>query len=140
MPHYADDSESATWLAERQARRLRALREVIEPIQADAGRPAGVSQSAWYRMENGISRVDPIALARFCAAYGVPAGWVISGDPAGLPPLILRALAEGVPELFGPDRTGAVSAGIAAPATRVPSGSLGGTRKGRKARARSVPS
>ena len=55
------------------------LRRAVARNQAYAARAAGVSPDAWNRMETGNKRIDALPLARFAAAYKVPAEYVISG-------------------------------------------------------------
>jgi hypothetical protein len=93
MARKSDVSNAASAIAAGQKRRLRWLRTVLMPVQADAARVAGVSSFSWNRMEmpNG-TQIDIVALARFCGHHQVPAEYVVSGDLSGLPRELQRSL------------------------------------------------
>jgi hypothetical protein len=101
MPISADQSDDGTKIKVDQKRRLRILRLTLEPTQAHAAIRAGVSSVSWNRMEVGDTEVSPIALARFCQSYGIAgAGWVISGELAGLPSRLAADFSREFPELI----------------------------------------
>lgn len=95
MPRQSDQSPAASTIRAAQAARLRQLREVLTPVQADAAREAGVSVFSWNRMETCNTDINAVALARFCAAYKVPAEYVVTGSYMGMPDAILPALVAG---------------------------------------------
>lgn len=90
MPRKSDPSPEAQRFADAQAVRLRRLRRIVTAYQADAAEVAQISQDAWSRMELGVARIDPVALGRFAAHYGVTADYVITGRLTGLPEPVLR--------------------------------------------------
>jgi transcriptional regulator with XRE-family HTH domain len=122
VPINRDQTPEASAIKAAQKARLRALREILDPVQSNAARRSGVSVPSWNRMEVGDTEVSAVALARFCAAYGVPAEWVITGGLAGLRPEIVLVLAREHPELIA--GAGESSAG---PSNPSPVGSLGST-------------
>jgi transcriptional regulator with XRE-family HTH domain len=65
----------------------------VTPVQADAARAAGVSVFSWNRYEKGGTKVDAVALAKFCDAFDVAAEYVITGKLTGQPDPLLRLLA-----------------------------------------------
>lgn len=92
MAEHSDRSPEATKLAHAQALRLRRFRSTLTPIQADAARAAGVGKDVWNRMELGETRINAVALARFCDAYEVPTEYVMTGRFTGLEESLVRAL------------------------------------------------
>jgi transcriptional regulator with XRE-family HTH domain len=92
MVNHADTSTTASRIRAAQQERLARLRQIMEPVQADAARRAGVSFHAWSRMETGKSTVDAVALARWCEAHNLPADYVILGRLDGLPDPVKRAV------------------------------------------------
>jgi len=90
MVEHSDTSQAASDIRAAQQQRLTRLRQIMEPVQADAARRAGVSVHAWSRMETGRSTVDPVALARWCGAHAIPAEYVITGHLDGLPDRVKR--------------------------------------------------
>ena len=94
MAEHSDTGPEASRIAREQQERLRRLRSIVAPVQVEAARAAGVTKDVWNRMELGRTRVDPIALARFCAAYDLPAGYVVTGHFAGLPDGVIRRLVQ----------------------------------------------
>lgn len=91
MVKHADSSEAASVVRESQKARLRRLRQILEPVQADAARRAGVSIHSWSRMETpGKTSVDPVAVARWCQAQSIPADYIIMGRLDGLPDAVKR--------------------------------------------------
>jgi transcriptional regulator with XRE-family HTH domain len=94
MPDYPDNSPEALEIAEGQRIRLRRLREVFTPVQAEAARLANVSRFAWNKMELGRARVNAVALTRYCMAYRIPTEYVMTGSYEGLPAEIASHLQE----------------------------------------------
>ena len=118
-------SHSATRAGQKE--RLARLRQIVEPVQADAARRAGVSVHVWSRMEKpGGSTVDPVALASWCAEHGLPADYVITGRLDGLPDPVKRLIV--MAEAEAETRSGA-QPGIAAPANPPPKRSRGRPRR-----------
>ena len=126
MVEHSDKSKTASEVRAAQQLRLARLRQIMEPVQADAARRAGVSVHAWSRMETGKATVDPVALARWCAAHDIPAEYVITGRLDGLSEavkrLVVRAEQEAELQLAGPQNT-------SAPATPLPKRSRGRPRR-----------
>lgn len=126
MVAHADRSTTATQIRAAQQERLARLRQIMEPVQADAARRAGVSVHAWSRMETGKSTVDPVALARWCEAHDLPADYVILGRLDGLPDalkrLMIAAEAEAEQRSSAPPHT-------SAPASPQPKRSRGRPRR-----------
>jgi len=94
MPDYSDKSPEATRIAAEQQQRLRRLRVALTPNQAEAARASGVGKDAWNKMEMGRTRVNAVALARFCGAYGLPTEYVMTGAFTGLPDGLVRQLVD----------------------------------------------
>lgn len=145
MTRKSDVSETASAIAAGQAERLRRLRRLLTAYQADAGDAAGVSKDAWSRMEIGTTRVDCVALARFAAAYDVPAEYVVTGRLAGMREDLIRrvTMAEAAeapePPRFPPPAAGAAAASEDSEArkARAPRRSrAGGGKRGRPAKNR----
>ena len=126
MVEHSDKSKTASEVRAAQQQRLGRLRQIMEPVQADAARRAGVSVHAWSRMETGKATVDPVALARWCAAHDIPAEYVITGRLDGLPDavkrLVIYAEREAETQSAGPQNT-------SAPATPPPKRSRGRPRR-----------
>lgn len=95
MPKTAPLTPAASRIKDLQARRLTALREMLEPFKKDAAESAGVSEHSWGRYEQGESGIDPIALATFCLKYKVPAEWVITGRLFGMPDDLIQKIYRG---------------------------------------------
>lgn len=106
MPKRSDTTSAASEIENAQRRRLRVLRRLATDYQVDAAEAAGVSEHSWGRMERGPTAVDPVALARFCAAYGLPAEYVITGGLSGFD----RTQMARVLELEAADQVAAISA------------------------------
>lgn len=117
MVEHSDKSHTASEVRAAQQRRLTRLRQIIEPVQADAARRAGVSVHAWSRMETGKATVDPVALARWCTAHDIPAEYVITGRLDGLPDPVKRLVIWAEREA---ETQSAAQPGISAPASPPP--------------------
>lgn len=124
MVAHADRTEAASRIRTQQQERLRRLRMIVEPVQADAARRAGVSVHAWSRMETGGATVDPVALARWCEAHGLPADYVITGRLDGLPDALKRLLV-----LAEAEQQSAEQSGISVPSSPQPKRSRGRPRR-----------
>lgn len=92
MARHSDQSGGASRIGAEQARRLRRLRERFTGVLNEAAAAGGVSRFSWSRMEEGRSRIDTVALARFGEFYRVPTEYVISGNLTGLAPDLAREL------------------------------------------------
>lgn len=90
MARKSDESAEASTIMARQSERLRRLRRLLGLRQPAAAEAAGITRDSWGRMERGEQRVDMVALAKFCASQDIPAGYVVTGDYAGLHPVLLR--------------------------------------------------
>jgi transcriptional regulator with XRE-family HTH domain len=127
MPDYSDRSPEAAEIADGQRIRLRRLREVLTPYQAEAARAAGVSNDSWNNMELGRSRISIVALARFCAAFGRPYGglpteYVTTGRLSGLPDNLVRQILELEKEEAAGPPAEPSEGGTSEPAGQSPSG------------------
>jgi transcriptional regulator with XRE-family HTH domain len=90
MATKSGDSPAASRMMVEQSRRLVRLRQLVGLKQVDAAASAQVTKDSWGRAERAEIRIDAVALARFLAAYNLPAGYVITGSYEGLPPELLR--------------------------------------------------
>lgn len=90
MARKSDGSAEASAIMARQSERLKRLRRLIGLRQPAAAEAAGITRDSWGRMERAEQRVDTVALAKFCLSQGVPSGYVVTGDYAGLDPSLLR--------------------------------------------------
>jgi transcriptional regulator with XRE-family HTH domain len=126
MVEHSDTSKAASDIRAAQQQRLTRLRQIMEPVQADAARRAGVSGHAWSRMETGKATVDPVALARWCNAHGIPAEYVITGRLDGLSEAVKRLVIRAELEA---DQQSTAQAGTSAPASQPPKRSRGRPRR-----------
>lgn len=94
MSSKSDRLGGASEIAAAQAQRLRRLRALVCGYQIDAAEAGGVSADTWSRMETAQARLDCVALARWAAAYEVPAEYVITGRLYGLSDELLRLVAR----------------------------------------------
>lgn len=127
MARHSDQSLAATEIRAAQARRLRRLRSIVQPVQIDAARPAGVSAFSWNRMEKNEAEISAVALARWAQAHDLPTEYVLTGRLDGLKDplirLILAAEAEeeaapAEPVSLAPARRSGAPPDSAAPASR----------------------
>ena len=134
MPQRSDRQPSAADRLALIARRLRAVREIVCPVQSDAARAAGETAPTWNRYERGGSRVDILALASFCDAYDVTTDFILRGTPVGLRHEVLIRLLKHAPELVPGSTELSLSGGEERSAERqaqMPSGNAVQRRTGR---------
>lgn len=72
--------------------RITKAREALGVTQKEVCRLIGVGETTWNNWEKGKRRPDPIALARFCNAYGVTLDYIFRDNPQGLPGRILEKI------------------------------------------------
>ncbi|MCQ4160930.1 helix-turn-helix domain-containing protein [Roseomonas sp. GC11] len=94
MAKRSNDQPEDNALRLAQARRLRILREYLTPKSVDAARAAGMTASAYSRMETGQSEIKGVALARICQHYAVTCDYVLTGEIKGLPSDLIRRVLE----------------------------------------------
>jgi DNA-binding XRE family transcriptional regulator len=110
MPKTPPLTPAASRLKELQARRLKAIRELLEPFQKDAAEAAGVSEHSWGRYESGQSEINPLALAFFVKKYpDATADWVLTGDMRGLSNEVIDRLYQGYPHVVAASRDDSVA-------------------------------
>ena len=78
-------------------KRLRAAREALGIEAKEAARSAGAGASTWSMWENGHRLADPLAVARFCARYGISMDWVYMGDTRGMSPELAKLVVAQFP-------------------------------------------
>jgi transcriptional regulator with XRE-family HTH domain len=86
------EDPAASRRRDERAERLKLLRSVVEPVQAEAARQAGVPAYTWNRYETGRGEIGVDALAAFANAYDVTTDYVLTGDLRGLRTDVLDAV------------------------------------------------
>ena len=86
-------------------KRLRWAREVVADSQAALCRDlGGLDATAWNRWEKGNRYPDPIAMVRFCDAFGITMDYLYRGELRGVREDVAFRLAAYHPELVERER------------------------------------
>lgn len=83
--------------------RLKWVREIVEPNQAECARIMSTEQSTWNKYEAGTRKQDPYKMVEFCNRFRVTLDYLYRGVLAGVHEDLSLQLAARHPELvLGP--------------------------------------